>query len=145
MIAVLSMTSCKQSKSEKTVLPEIVTKVEVEETQEASIFNTYNGVHKMIQGSWSNKLDPNSVIIFKENTSTNMYQDVIVQKDVPYTISANCINEANTNPSNLFKYVNTQGTYAECYKIQVLDDKVLIMEFEKGDITLTFGRVNEAL
>ncbi len=138
----LALYSCKDAKTEvKTDRKE----AQVETVSGATIFSSYDRVHEMIQGSWSNTLDPNSTVIFEEKTSTNKYQDVIAKKDVPYNISTNCSNEASTKSAENFRYINTNGAYAECYYIETLDEKTLVMRFDKGDITLTFSRINIAL
>ena len=144
-IMVFSSASCKEIKSEKTeqrVESEIVAKVNVEDLEEESIFASHDSVLKMILGSWSNSLDPNSVVIFKEKTTSNMYQDVIVQDNITYNISTNCKNEVAAKSTEIYRYINTNGAYPECYYITTLDTNTLVMEFEKGDITLTFNRLN---
>ncbi|EDM44196.1 hypothetical protein SCB49_04185 [unidentified eubacterium SCB49] len=110
-----------------------------------TLFTSYNDVHQLIQGSWSNTLDPNSVIIFKNKTTTNKYQDIIAKNNVPYEISTNCKNEASTKSTEYFRYINTLKAPVECYYIVKLDKKTLVLELEKGDITLTFSRIDAIL
>lgn len=142
IIVVFSLVSCKETKPKKT---EIQIENEVEDISEATIFTSYENVHRLIQGSWSNAFEPNSVIIFKENTTTNTYQGAISQENVPYSIGTSCAIEVTTKSSSAFRYITTKGAYTECYYITALDENTLVMEFEKGDITLTFSRVNSDL
>jgi hypothetical protein len=143
LLLVLTASALFSCKDIKTETANEITEAPMEIVSGENAFTSYEHVHGLIQGSWTNDLDPESVIVFEENTTTNKYQGVIAQKSVSYTIGTNCKNEAKAKSTAAFRYINTSGNYPECYYIQALNENILIMEFEKGDITLTFNRVQE--
>ena len=140
VITLSAFYSCKDIKTE-TIME--ITEAPMEVVSGENAFTSYEHVQGLIQGSWTNELDPESVIIFEENTTINKYQGVIAQKGESYTIGTNCKSEAKAKSTAAFRYINTSGNYPECYYIQTLNENTLVMEFEKGDITLTFNRSKE--
>jgi len=102
---------------------------------------SYDETFSLLKGSWSNIIEPDSVIIFKDSTTTNMYRDMISSENVPYKIGASCANHVDIVPSTSFKYLTTYGTSQECYEIITLNDSTLVLEFKRGNITLSFNRV----
>ena len=140
ILVVFSFASCEETKPKKT---EVKVEHEVENVSEETAFTSYDTVHNLLKGSWSNAFEPNSVIVFKENTTTNMYQDIIASENVPYTLGTSCKNEAAVKSSDQFRFVTTLGNGTECYYINTLDKNTLILALEKEDILLTFKRVEK--
>jgi hypothetical protein len=140
VITLSAFYSCKDIKTD-TIME--ITEAPMEIVSGENTFTSYERVQGLIQGSWYNELDPESVILFEENTTTNKYQGVIALKGVPYALSTNCKNEAKAKLTAAFRYINTSGNYSECYYILTLNENKLIMEFEKGNITLTYLRLTE--